>query len=464
MKKILIAPIALALLTAGSYGVSSFIAKNNFETALAEVQTKVAKPINMTYKQGFLSSTVQLDVEVPIAANNGDVQLTVHTSHTIYHGPFVFQSVLGKKPFYIPVQAYAQGTLYYEISGTPDQTLIDAVKEGSTTTITSTFPFAGNPTVNFSGKPFNKEFMVEGETLAVDWQGFQGQLTMQGSMRDFTYNFNAPALTLSEDGPKELSITGITSSGTAHSGSFDIGLGNYLAGIKNITVTLSEEAGDRVNIQNMQMKVTADEKEGLLTISEFFDIDTLLVNEKSYGPMNTTVHIRNLDSQTISAMNQQYIDLQKQHGQNQETMQAQLMEMISSHGVTLLSKSPEFEFENISLQTSEGAGQVKMKFQFNGEGQVVMNPFFLLGRLSAEASLGADERFIAVLAKDIFKQSMCDNNQDAACDQQAARASSEQLQNLLRSGKLLLEKGRYTANINYKDGAAILNGAPLSLF
>lgn len=464
MKKILVAPILIALLTAGSYGVFGYLAKNNFETAIADINAQIPTDIDITYNQGFLSSTVKISAKIPIADDNINFDIGVATSHTIYHGPFVFHTMQGDHPFYKPVQAYTEGNLSYELTGEVDEKLAEGIKTITTTKITAHIPLMGTTIIQFSGEPLNKEFDIEGDILAVEWQGFNGSMSMKNSMKDFTYEFLAPGLTMTGDGPERFEMTSITSHGTARPGTYDIGLGDYNAGIQNINLVLSDEPGDNMQLEDIKVQVIADEKDGLLTFSGLFDIKSFSFHEKTYGHANTTVHLRNLDSKTISDMNHEYIEMQKTNGNDPNAMQAQLQQMVTTHGVTLLSKSPELEFENVSLQTAEGSGELKLKVGFNGEGEVVMNPFFLLGRLSAEASLSADERFVAVLAKEIMKEAMCDDTTEPTCDEQAARASSEQLQDLLINKQLIRENGRYVSRITYKDGAADLNGEPLPLF
>ena len=464
MKKIVIALSIVVLLVLGSYGVFGFIAKRNFDKGMADLNTQIPSHIDVTYKQGLFSSTAQLSLEIPINDNNVDVKQVITTRHTIYHGPFVLHPMQENHPAYIPVQAYTEGTLHYEFQGSIDKNIAQAFKEASTTKITAYIPFIGNPKILFSGSPLNKEFDVDGDILAIDWQGFTGSLELQGSMRNFTYDFMAPGLTIANDGPEQLVISAITSSGVARTGSFDIGLGAYKAAVKHVAIVLSAEPGDTLVLDDIRVAITADEAEALLTVSEIFDIASLSFNNKTYGPVNTTVHLRNLDAKTLSTMNREYVTIQKANSHDPQTMQDQLLTMVTNQAPALLAKSPEFEFENISLKTANGTGQGRFIIRFNGDGEIVLNPFFLMGRLSADASFGADERFLAVLIKDIAKEAMCDDATDMACDQRAAEASSNQLQALVTQKQLMLDNGKYTATVSYKDGAATLNGQPVPFF
>ncbi|MDA3833210.1 MAG: DUF945 family protein [Spirochaetales bacterium] len=464
MKKVLVAPLILALLVVGSYGIFGVLAKRNFDNAMEHISAQVPGQIDITYKQGFLSSTVSLHSQIPMADNDQEVEISASTSHTIYHGPFVFHAMQDDQPAYIPIQAYTEGNLFYELSGLLDPTLAQGIKDATNTTISAYITLMGDAHLKFSGEPLIEECDLDGTLVAIDWQGFNGSLISQCSFRDFTYDVTAPGLVIAGDGPEQFELGPITSSGTAHSGNFDIGLGTHKVNIKNIGMTFSADPGDNVRLTNMDIKVILNEQDGLLRVSEYFDMEALSINNKSYGPANLTFHARNLDAKALSLMNQEYIELQKNNRGNTDAMQAQLMQMASTHGLTLLSKSPEFEFENISLTTVEGSGELKLKLRFNGEGEVIMNPLFLLGRLEAEASLGADERFLAVLAKDLLKQSLCVDANDTTCDKQAARASNEQLQQLLLNNQLILENDRFISTISYKDGAATLNGKPMPLF
>jgi uncharacterized protein YdgA (DUF945 family) len=465
MKKIFIAIVIFALLITGSYGFFGYMAKKDFDTAIEEIRSQIPSTIDVTYKQGFLSSSVELGIKTPIHDPDVNFGLNITTKHTIYHGPFIFHTIQGDHPSYIPVQAYTEGNLFYELTGDVDAEIAQGIKKATTTQINAYVPLFGNPTIHFSGKPLHKDLNMEGGIITVDWQGFTGSLEILGSIRDFTYNFIAPGLTIAnKDDPVKIQLINMSSSGTAHRGNFDIGLGSYKAGLENIAIIMSEDPYDEIHANDIKLNIVADEKEGLLTISEIFDINSFSLKNKTYGPANSTVYLRNLDAKTLAAMNQEYIEMQKTNGNDPDAIQSQLMQMVSTHGAALLAKSPEFEFENLSLQSPEGKGEARLKISFNGEGDVIMNPLFLLGRLSAEASFAADEQFLTVLLTDLTKAAICTDNPDAACGQQAAEKSQEQLQTLLINKQLILDNSRYTAAIIYKDGAASLNGKPIPLF
>ena len=466
MKKIFAAIIFLTLLIPASYGLFGYMAKKNFDTAMAEINNQIPSNIDITYKQGFLSSTVELKTKVPIADPDVSFDLNITTRHTIYHGPFVFHTMQDNHPAYIPIQAYTEGNLYYELTGDIEPQITKGIKEATTTRINAYIPLMGQTTVQFSGQPLHKELQLEGGLVTVDWQGFTGSLKIEDTIRDFTYDFTAPGLTIdNQNGPEKFQLVSLSSSGTAHRGNFDIGLGNYKAGLKDLNIILSDDPDDTININTIRLNIIADEKEGLLSVSEIFDIDSFSFDNKVYGPANSTVRLRNLDAQSLSAMNQEYIAMQKENDNDPNAIQNELMQIISTHGVAILSKSPELEFENLSVASADGTGEARLKISFNGEGDVIMNPLFLLGRLSAEASFGADKRFLTVLLTDLEKAATCTDDTDVdVCGQQAAEKSCKQLRTLLINKQLILDNGRYTASIHYKDGAANLNGTPIPLF
>jgi uncharacterized protein YdgA (DUF945 family) len=464
MKKILAASLILALLTAGAYGFFGILAKRNFDNTMEQINAQVPGQIAITYKQGFLSSTVELHSPIPVTDRGIDLDLAVSTSHTIYHGPFIFHKMQNGQPPYIPVQAYTEGSLFYELTGAVDPKLAQGIKDATNTTISAYIPLMGDARVEFSGAPLSQEFELDGTLLTIDWQGFNGTLDSQGSIRDFTYDFTAPGLVIATAGPERFELGPITAKGTAHSGNFGIGLGNHRATVQNMGITFADGSSNGLRMENMDLEIILAEQNDLLSISAVFNMKTLASRDKVYGPANLTFHARNLDARTLALMNQEYIEMQKNNPGDRGAMQAQLMQMASTHGLTLLSKSPEFEFENISLQTAEGSGELHLKIRFNGEGEVIMNPLFLLGRLEVEASLGADERFLTALAKDMLKASTCTDAADTTCDQQAARASNEQLQQLLDNKQLVLENERFSSTLTYKDGAATLNSTPIPLF
>ncbi len=461
MRKIIVAATIIALIITGSYGFFGYLTKNSFTSAIDQLNSQTPNHIDLTYKQGFLSSSVTLNSTIPLADGKSNIEIT--TSHMIYHGPFIFQTMNGDKPPYIPVQAYTEGDLSYELTGAIDPKLAQNIKKATAVKINGYIPLIGNAKIAITGEPLSNEFIIEDKAITFDWQGFTGSLEMRGSMKDFAYDFIAPGITLTSNGIKQFTMSGMTSSGSGRSGNFNLSLGDYQVGFKNITLIPLAEPGDKVILEDMNITLIADEKDGLVNASEMLDLAAFTFKNKTYGPINITVDLKNIDAKTLSTMNQELLEIQQAQIMDPGVLQSRLVQMITVHGTTLLSRSPEVEISNISIKTTKGSGELKLNIRFNGNGDVIMNPLFLMGRLEVNASFAADEQFLAQLTKELIQESICDDDTDTTCQQQAEENSREQLQTLVTNNQLILKNGRYVSSLSFKDGAATLNNKPIPL-
>jgi uncharacterized protein YdgA (DUF945 family) len=337
---------------------------------------------------------------------------------------------------------------------------VTKLRQLATTEITVHAPIKGRSKVVFNGKPLQTTLPIGTETFNLNWQGFIGTLSLEGNnLRTYDLDFRAPGLEVRGTNSAGIVIDEITTHAKMREGSHNLSLGTIITALAKCEITLGSKPEEKIAMNGLNVRITSTEKDALLQVEEEINLNHLQITDKMFGPGNLKISLTNLDAQTVAKLTEAYKALQADPGKSE----VMALSILSNHAAALLAKSPEIRVENFSLASPEGAGLATGHIAFDGAGEVIMNPLFLLGRLSAEANFSADEHFMAVQLKNILKENLCSQAPDPACDQEAARASSKELQGLIEQNILLLTGGKYTMTASFKNGQAMLNGQPVPL-
>lgn len=460
MKKIATLVVILVLVTLSAYFVFGLLARKNCQAAIAELQVNFPGRIDSSYKQGFFTSELQIKLDIPIPDANPATPETISTRirQTIHHGPFIFSNQ--NIPMFIPVQLYAQGSLEIDPFLTNEPAFVAQLRQLASTDITVHTPLNGRTKVVFKGKPMQSSLEVDTETFTLNWQGFDGHLFLEGNnLLSYDLNFRAPGLKIKGQGSEGIVIEEITAQAQMREGIHNLSLGTVSTAIKNLEAKWGSGTEEKITMTSLDIRITSNEQQELLRVEEEIQLDHLQFADKKFGPANLKISLANLDAKTVAKLTEAYKTMQANAADNE----VMALGILSNHASALLAQSPEIRIENFSLTSPDGTCLSTAFIAFNGEGEVLLNPLFLLGRLSAEANFSADERFMAVQIKNIIKESLCGQRMDPGCDQEAARASSKQLQALTEQNILLLSNGKYTLTAGFKNGQAMLNGQPMPL-
>lgn len=462
MKKVIAVVLALVLTALGAYVGFGLLARKNYEMAIVELQANFPGHIESSYKQGLFTSDLDIKLAIPLPDTNPATPETMaaRIKQTIHHGPFIVGANRENTSQLTPVQLYAQGTLELEPFMADEPQFVSQLRQLASTDITVFAPISGRTQVSFTGRAQQSALMIGNDTFNLNWQGFAGNLSLLGTnLLTYDLDFRAPGLEIKGTGPTRMIIEEISTAATMMEGSHELSLGTVMTAIKKFEVIYGQSPEEKITLAGLDVRISSSEEEELLRVDEEISLANLQFADKKYGPGNLKISLTNLDTESIANLTEAYKSMQAHPG-NTEVM---ALGLLSSHATALLAKSPEIRVENLSLTSPEGACLSSAHLAFNGEGEVIMNPLFLLGRLSAEADFSADERFMAVQAKNLLKESICGQRTDPDCDQEAARASSKQLKALIDQNILLLSAGRYSMTASFKNGQPMLNGQPVPL-
>ncbi|MEN8258076.1 MAG: YdgA family protein [Thermodesulfobacteriota bacterium] len=462
MKKVIAFILVLILITLGTYLGFGLLAKKNYEAAISEMQANFPGQVESTFEQGLFASELSVLLTIPVpAANPGSPEaISTRIRQTIHHGPFIINSKQPNSSPFTPLQLFAYGTLELEPFMANEPAFISELRQLATTDITVHAPLKGRTKVSFTGRPLHSSLALGSENFDLNWQGFTGQLYLEGSnLLTYDLDFQAPGLEMKGKGAEGIIIKEITTQATMKEGSHNLSMGTITTTMKNLEATLGNGPEDKVTMSGLNLRIANSEKDGLLRVEEKVSMDRLQFSDKKYGPGTLQISLANLDAQAVAKLTEAYKELQANPA-NDEVM---ALGLLSSHASALLAKSPEIKIEDFSLTSPEGACQSSAHITFNGDGEVIMNPLFLLGRLSAEADFSADERFLAVQAKNFIKENLCAERTDPDCDHEAAQEGSKQLKALIDQNVLVLKGGKYTLTASFKNGQPMLNGQPVPL-
>ncbi len=462
MKKIIGLVLVLTLITLGTYLGFGLLARHNYQVALAEMESNFPGQLESTYEQGLFTSQLNAVLKVPVPGGDPASQeaIAARIKQTIHHGPFIFNTSQPKSPLYIPMQLSAQGTLTLEPFMAEEPAFISELRKLASTDITVHAPIKGSTEVSFTGRPLQSSLVMGSNNFDLNWQGFTGQLSLIGNnLLSYDLDFHAPGLELTGKDGEGLVIHEITTQAEMREGIHNLSLGTISSTMKNFELILGDRAEDKITLAGLLLRITNSEKDGLIDLEEKVSLETIQFSDKKYGPGTLQISLANLDAQAVAQLTEAYKEIQT----NPAQAEAMALGLLSSHATALLAKSPEIKVEDFSLSGPEGSCQSKMHIIFNGDGEVILNPLFLLGRLSAEADFSADERFLAVQVKNFIEANLCAERVDAGCEQEAAQEGEKQLRNLVDQNVLVLKNGKYLLTASFKDGQPLLNGQPVPL-
>lgn len=463
MKKIVILVSLLLVITLGAYGVCGFLARKNFEAAVAHLQTNFPGPINYTYEQGLFSADLDMEIHIPIPNSSAVTSETVtaRLRQTVHHGPFVLPGQAAVNGPIGPVQVYGHGRLEFEPFMAEETPLIRQLRRLATTRITVTVPLFGRAGVAFTSQSQQASLEMGDENLTLTWQGFAGDLSVDtADLQTYDLDFQAPGLVLTGNNAAALAVKNVTARARMQKGSHNLSLGTMTTSMQNMTASAGPQVNDKVSLHDLIIRITTSEEKNLLRLEEEIDVARLQIADRDYGPANLKISLNNLDAAGVADLAEAYYILQA----NPVDSQVPAATGLSRYATSLLAQSPQIRLENFSLTSPDGSCRATAHIAFNGEGNIILNPFFLLGRLSAAAAFSADRDFVEALARSIMIKQRCGPApHEERCTDEATSAALYRLQGLRKEKILLLNSDTYSLSASFKDGQAILNDEPIPL-
>jgi hypothetical protein len=144
-------------------------------------------------------------------------------------------------------------------------------------------------------------------------------------------------------------------------------------------------------------------------------------------------------------------------------MEAQ-MSLMSEQLPAFLSPSPEVALEKLHLVGESGALDASLRFGVDGSDPSMLgNPFMLLSKLQASASLDGPVAMLEAALDDYYERSLRQEQPELDTASRAALAQATRvatLDKLTTDGTLIRKGDRYTLEARLEEGLPIINGVP----
>ena len=460
MKKLLFTIITAIFLGLASYAIFGFITKQSITSGLEGNMPSLASPPQTMVEQGLFSSSANIVFNIPLPeeGSGGVSELPIVLEQKIYHGPFIFQKTTSGPSPLNPVKMYSEGSIAIGPFLDPEPPEVKELRELITANISVLMPLSGPTVIKANGLPFINSNTFANDTVILNWQGFDSEVATTTTPLSYNISGQAPGFTLNINGIDTVSIADISLQGAFAEGPHEIALGSSELGIDLIEISPADnEQVIKISAAKTILSITEDHD--LLSIKETIKIEKIEVNKKQYGPAQFELAINNLDAATVASLENEIKAIQETE-KDPEIANQQMMQLFMEKGPTLLKASPEIELSNVSFKGPNGQLQASAKLAFDGQGEVMLNPFFIMGRTTVTGNISADQHLVAAIHKEALKAKMCTDQQDRVCDQQAAKISSDQLKDLIERQTIVLTKGKFTIDFSFKDGIMLVNDKP----
>ncbi len=433
-----------------------------------------------SYRKGFLKSTAETVVTIPLLSKLGEENGEERPSfsfvmeHTLRHGPLPFGKNADGGMLLKPCLAYVE-TRFPK----------DSEKWGILEKLLKNVPEMANSysygIVDFAGTSTNRtvipaaEVDIPEENIKITWQGLdsQGQYS-----RDFTMiggRMTVPGFEMQfKDGL--MRMTGISCDFDLKKAFDYIYVGDFGMVMDSLEMQFPSSDGDweQVVLRKLAVDSTSNCKGEMVNYQQTMSLESLNAAEETYGPAVLDMELLNLNGPTLSKFQEEMQGMQAGFlGMNKEEMEAASLRIMQLYTTLLFKGSPEYNIRELKLSTPKGDISCNMRLRLeNADGSAMQNPAMLVNHLEAEAGMVAGEQLIQAFAnfslkEAVKKQLSSDPNAPALTEEQiddmVGQQVEAQLQNLTAQQFLVRENNSYKAQAAFKQGVLTINGREIPL-
>ncbi|KTD18185.1 YdgA family protein [Legionella jordanis] len=489
MKKFIGLVIILAVLVLGSYYGMGYLTEKKVRESLDFVNRSngIAAKI-IEYKRGWFTSTAVfnwiLHVPEQTVENNGQTQTipaqdySMQMPVTIYHGPIIFANK-GVK--------FGLGYAHTDLTMPPQyMQQFNSLFTGESTKPTMVIDFfvsyLGNSSIDMSVPAF-KLFAKEGNSI-FEWRGLSTTTNLSPHMDKVGGNITLEGLTFKKDQINS-KVSTVTSEYNLHRTDKGLFLGDASLSFPSFVVM----DGDQKLFELGQFDIHSDSDIDNNLFNSHFkaSVDKIIANNKTYGPGNLELSIRNLDADALARLNEEAQKIQQgTDAERQRAMLAMLPELPK-----LFSKGAEFELTDMNFAMPEGTVEGNMLLSLPKNGNLA-NPFELMQKIQGNGKLKVPAVVVRQLVTESIKQKMMapqqgqqdqqtqqESDQSIAqqvqpqnastaqaaanstdVSQQAVALADKQLAALVQNGVLVKQGNDYVIEVSLNQGQLSINGKP----
>ncbi len=336
--------------------------------------------------------------------------------------------------------------------------------------------YLNQSTVDLSVPQF-KLFAKEGNG-SFNWVGMNATTTISSEMKKISGGLTLNGIQYTNEDMKA-TLAKVSSDYDLHETPSGLYLGDANFTLPSFQVEIKDQKIFEIN--DLIFKSDSDIEEHLFNTHFTATVESILVNNKNYGPGDFEVALRNLDADVLAKINQQTSEMQNgTEIQRQQAMIALLPELPK-----LFSKGAEFEISKLSIKIPEGQIEGTMLISLPKDDNA--NPFGLMQKVQGKAKLKMPAATVKqmmqhsviqqIAAQPDLQQTLTQQLQSAqpaataatsakpaqptlTIDQVATMQADKQLSALQQNGLIVLQGEDYLVEIDLAQGKFIVNGKP----
>ncbi|MBA2650629.1 MAG: YdgA family protein [Legionella sp.] len=475
MKKLAGLIIILAVLILGAYYVMGM----QTERAIKKNVDLINQHKDVTaqlgpYKRGLFSSqtTIKWQLHLPariITDAEGKPQvipaedIQSEMPLKVYHGPVI---VTGKKV--LMGMGYATAVLPIPDNYTQKfETMFTAESVKPLLNVSIFVNYLNKSTLQLDIPTF-KLISKDGK-IHVDWSGMNSTTSIASGVNKFNGSIDLKSVTFKQD-------DAIMALDTANS-EFDLrkhATGLYLGNIKFYlpSFSLSEHDKKTFNIKELKANTDSDIEDNRFSSHVGLSFDSVLANDKTYGPGNMEISLRNINAEVLGRLNA----MAKQMQNNPANQKNMLFTMIPEVP-KLFNEGAELEVSDFEFKLPQGP--VKGNLFISIAKADITNPFELLQKIKGHATLKLPKEIVKVvmhrsvlqqlakqpdLAQTLTQQLQSNGTTTIqpvlTQEQLASLQTDKQIASLEKAGLVVSKGSDYEIDVNLEQGKFTVNGKP----
>lgn len=473
MKKLAGLIIILAALVLGGYYVTGYLTEKNIRKNVEAIdKTNASKVVIREYKRGWFTSDAVFDTQMhfpeqTISSADGQVKKIPAQDYNlelpirIYHGPIIFSHRkvhfgLGYAESVIPFPKQYEAdfnTLFTEQSQKPYLDLSLFVN------------FLNQSTFNARVPAFN--LFGKADNLRINWLGLDVKNTMTPEMDKLNGGMYLKGVQLSK-----LDMSAILDKVELD---YDLHLlpsGLYIGQGNFFLPSLKVEAQGKklVELSKLDFKSGSDIHENLLNTHVDLTLETLFAKDKTYGPGELKLAVRNLDAEVLARINQQTAGMQNATDlQRQQALITVLPEIPK-----VFAKGAELEISKFNLKLPQGDMEGNLLIQLPVDDSA--NPLMMMQKIHGKGHL----KVPAAAVRELFQQSVAQQmakqpeyqqtltqelsppgaTPAPSAEQLAAMQADKQLTLLQQNGLIVAQGSDFVVDMTLEQGKLMVNGKP----
>ncbi|MBB5018358.1 uncharacterized protein YdgA (DUF945 family) [Chitinivorax tropicus] len=306
--------------------------------------------------------------------------------------------------------------------------------------------------------------------VKIHWQGLKSQFNYNGQYDRFQLKGAIPGLKLEAAEKATVDIKSLHFDGKTRSGVAGLMLGESNANLASIAVDIKEGTPFAATLENLRYTTQSDAVGDYVHADGHFDVGSLLLAGKRYGPAKLDASAKHLHAPTLAKLDQAIISLQKQAlndaADTHQTLEA--FETLKKTGLPLLEHDPELALNKLSIQLPEGRVDANGGIRLVGFREKDLdNPVQFLERIQAQADLKLPKPVVDTYVRLLIRNTLISRSgsgeditpeQIEQMDELAKQLVQGQVANLIEQ-KMIREEGQNLAvSLRWKTGKLSING------